>query len=153
MNLSELKRRTLEEWEFKDECSGSIAVKSLKDEIRQYGDLRTKQAWLRAWASLWVSNIASYVAYPRDLITIWFNSRHSWAIPEECRPAFLDALLTDKDGLYLVRTALEGLVNDEDWTQQQKEHCINGFFEMAQKSGRLGLPDGLVRRIAEDRRE
>jgi hypothetical protein len=151
MKLNELRQRAFEEWEFKDECSGSISVSSLKDEIRQYGDLRTKQAWLKGWASLWVSNSTSYISYPRELITIWFNPQHLWAIPEECRPAFLDALLMDKDGLYLVRTALEGLVNDEDWASQQKEYCINGFFEMVQQSGRLGLPDGLVRRVAETR--
>jgi len=136
MKLPELKQRTQEAWKYFHEATGTVAARSLKDEVRaHFGDLRRRDTWIRALASFEARFHRAACLDAWSLITHSFNvTPDRWDY--EIRHEFFEAFLQLPDGLELLKMGLEQLFTD--FTAEEQE--CDGFLELvAEQRERRGF--------------
>ena len=151
MKLTELKEKVYEHWEIRYQIRRAIIQpENFKPEIRQYGDLRHKATWVKAFCRLKALNIFESCLDAYELITTQFN-----IFPEEpeypYRHQIFQEFLAIPESLDLLKAGFEDLFSSDFTTEEREE--AREFFAMVeeQSPGRRveREPVELVGRIAE----
>ena len=151
MNLAELKKQVYLYWQDRHEiCRSVVQPENFKAEIRQYGDLRRKATWIKAYCMFRAINTRDCCLDAYELITIQFN-----IFPEDpeypYRHQIFDEFLALPDALELLKTGLEDLFSSDFTTEEREE--AHEFFEMVREQspgrGVEWQPTELAGRIAE----
>ncbi|MCA1990890.1 MAG: hypothetical protein LDL41_02420 [Coleofasciculus sp. S288] len=121
MKLRELKQRVYEDWQRR--CWYNQAViqpETFKPEIRQYGDLRHKATWVKAFARFRALNLWDGCLDAYTLITQHFNFvEERWDY--EFRFQILEEFLSLPGALEALQTGWEQLFGSDLTTPQEKE--------------------------------
>ncbi|NEQ51433.1 MAG: hypothetical protein F6K11_15045 [Leptolyngbya sp. SIO3F4] len=148
MKLPELKKRVWNAWTRFNQASGVVTQpKNYVHDVKQFGDRRYKVTWIKALAHF--SAQASYESC-LDAYMLVLNSFNftpdRWDY--EYRHEILDAFLMYPNGLELIKTGLEQLL---ELTPQEQDEA-HGFFELVEERGtqpgRDRLPIGFNRTLA-----
>jgi hypothetical protein len=129
MKLQEIKQRTRHEWETLISWQGVVVEQpgEYEREIKKFGDRRCRTTWIVALARLVATNLNRGCLDAEDLITMHLNFKPGqWDY--EIREKIFDEFLSFPDGLELIRTGLENLV-EQGVAHQYKEEA-DGIFEL-----------------------
>jgi len=108
MKLQALKQEVCKTWEAVYQISDCLPTMEFKAEMRGYGDLRKKQTWVKALASLTVTMLMHSGMDGRGLLQLFFCHPCDRVLAEY-NDAILDAFLASPDGLAAVKHGLEML--------------------------------------------
>ena len=142
MKLKELKQQVYECWRDLSAFNGALVQDAqFKPEVRQFGDLRRKSTWQKAYTVFWAKNIYDSCLDAWMLCTRFFNySPNQWDY--ELRFDVFDEFLKLPEGLDLIRQGLEQLYSS-DFNDKDRSNT-NGFFELAEGWGRQQQQLGLA---------
>ena len=146
MKLAELKQEVRYTWEcIQETYADTCDPEAFRPEIRQYGDLRRKATWEKAFVYLYTAlfhRCAGIEAY--WYITDFFNLTPGEPF-YEYRHELFDAFLQYSDGLDRIKLGLEQLYS---LTAEQRGN-IDGFRQLVQEQCERGngLPVGFARQL------
>lgn len=137
MKMQSLKDATYRAWENLSRFNGAVVQpQTFKPEMRQYGDLRYKATWEKAYAKYAARNIHDSCLDAYELITIQFNTKPG-QFEYELRHKIFEAFIELPDGLDMLRDGLEQLFG-QNFTQSERDEAY-GIFELVRgQAGRLG---------------
>ena len=151
MKLKELKQEVYECWEDLSKFHDAIVQpETFKPEMRQFGDLRRKSTWEKAYAAFfakvnWDSGITEHTA-----IAYVFNfTPDRWDY--ELRHEILDQYLAIPGAMEFIAGGLEQIYRSSDRSDQE---CADAFLEVVSEQSRRGtaeFPVGSLRRLARSR--
>jgi len=146
MKLALLKQQVQEAWNQLNSFNGVVLLPDqFQQELKQFGDARFTQTWVRALARYEAINVYKSCLDAHGLIRYDFNfTPDRWDY--EFRYEILDEFLTMPDGLDLIRLGLEQLFSTP-FTHTEREEA-DGFFKLVEgQCTRAGLTTGLVREL------
>ena len=146
MKLQELKQEILKTWETVYQISGTLPTTEFKAEIRKYGDLRKKQTWINALASLTVTTLMHSGMDGRGVLQLFFCHPCDRVLAEY-NDAILDAFLASPDGLAAVKYGLEMLYYQPTQPGDRQDALdflkrISGYQELGLELPTLSLTSG-----------
>ena len=136
MKLVQLKQETYKCWQRLSTFNGAVVQpENFRTEVRNFGDLRCKDTWKRAYCSFMARNIDDSCLDACNLILIQFNYQPSdWDY--ELRHEIFSEFLVLPRGLELLKTGLEQLFSTEFTPEERKE--AHGFFKLAGEQSTRG---------------
>jgi hypothetical protein len=148
MKFAELKARVYECWEDLSVFNGAIVQpENFRSEVREFGDLRYKETWKKAYCSFVARNMFDANSDNRSLVRVEFNFYpHRW--DWELRHQIIDEFLSLPDGLECIIDGLEDIFRHP--LDREEKEIANGVFELVKKqcrgNGRISV--GSIWRLA-----
>jgi hypothetical protein len=134
MKLKQLKHKVYKSWEFLSNYRDCLVQpENFKSEVKQFGDLRFKETWVKALANFEALNAVHDCLDAYSLIVLTLNfTPDRWDY--EYRHQIFEAFLTIPGALELLTLGMEQLFSS-DFTQQEREDAC-GFFELVEEQQR-----------------
>ncbi|HBL11353.1 MAG TPA: hypothetical protein DD379_08080 [Cyanobacteria bacterium UBA11162] len=132
MKITELKDQVYQCWTDLSNFKGAvIQPENFKQEVRQYGDLRRKSTWEKAYAAFWAKNCYDSCLDAWTLIRYSFNfTLDRWDY--EYRYQIIEEFLQIPGAIELIQLGLEQLLS-QPFTQHDRRQA-HGFFELTESS-------------------